>query len=123
MKRLVLALAALSVPAVALPATGTLWLDDYWYTIQLDVPMSWTHPLTRLDLPSTAMNQCLRANGNPPLSGAIEIRYGAGPQSIFANEPVRVAANAPQIRILSVSGDLVCTGGTLSPILFQDGLE
>ncbi|MBK8284510.1 MAG: hypothetical protein IPK97_06275 [Ahniella sp.] len=57
------------------------------------------------------------------MSGAIEIRYGAGPQTLFADLPVRIATTVPQIRIRSVSGDLVCTGGTLAPILFQDSFE
>ena len=123
MKRFVFLLAALIVPAVAQPVTGTLQVDDYWYTVELDAPMSWTHPQRRLQLPVTSMNQCQRANGNPPLSGSIEIRYGGGPQVIHADVPVRVQTTVPQIRIRSVSGDLVCAGGTLSPILFQDSFE
>ncbi|MBK8284511.1 MAG: hypothetical protein IPK97_06280 [Ahniella sp.] len=46
MKRFVLLFATLIIPAVARPVTGTLQVDDYWYTVELDTPMAWTHHAT-----------------------------------------------------------------------------
>lgn len=103
--------------------TGVLQVDDYWYTVELDSPIAWSYGARVLQLPQTSMNNCLRANNDPPLAGPITVRYGAGPQSLFATLPIRTSLVAPHIHIRSTSGDLVCAGGSLAQVLHRDGFE
>jgi len=122
----VVAAATVSVLLMATSAhavTGTLQVDDHWYTVELDTPMVWRHDIIVLQLPLTSMTNCLRANNDPPLPGPITVRYGAGPQSLFATTAIRTSPIAPHIHIRSTSGDLVCAGGSLAQILLRDGFE
>lgn len=118
----VLCLAGL-LPLAARGGTGVLQVDDHWYPIDLDAAVAWRHDQARVELPTAVISGCQRAGGGAPLAGATTVAVGNGPQLLFTDLPIRLAPSEPHVLVRSVSGDVVCTGGTLSPIMLRDGFE
>lgn len=117
-----LVLAALA-PRAAEAGSGVLQVDDHWYAIDLDAAVAWRHDQARVDLPTAVIADCQRPGGGAPLAGATTVAVGGGAPLLYTDVPVQTSPAEPHVHVRSVSGDLVCTGGTLSPILFRDGLE
>lgn len=113
--------ACLCLPAMAGAVDGVIQIDGRDYIIDISALTNWNHVAKRLDLTTTSLGACQRQNSDPPLPGPITIRYGVGPLEIYASEPVQLQAIPPQIRVTSVSGDLICAGAI--PPLFGDGFE
>ncbi|AVP95854.1 hypothetical protein C7S18_00970 [Ahniella affigens] len=114
-------IACLCLPAAASAVDGFIRIDGRDYLIEISSLTHWNHSAKRLDLTTTSLGTCQRPNGDPPLPGPITVRYGVGPLELYAADPIQMQAGTPQIRVTSVSGDLVCAGA-IQP-LFGDGFE
>lgn len=114
-------IACLGLPAMAGAVDGVIRIDGRDYAFDISNLTNWNHTAKRLDLTTTSLGTCQRPNGDPPQPGPITVRYGVGPLEIYASDPLQLQASTPQIRVTSVTGDLICTGA-IQP-LFGDGFE
>jgi hypothetical protein len=106
-------------------STGLIQVDGRTYSLDVDENVAYDARGRIMTIPTTSMSNCHRPSGAPPAISQMGVIYGEDFGVLYTGVPLVLSLTAPQIRISTPTGDVICDGQVTAPAppLFANNFE